>query len=168
MNAVWASSDAALNLISQGQDADESMTNAVTQIGEAIQVQQSGAVNSVTVAGSLQSEAGCPDDWQPQCESTFLTDQGDGIWTGTFSLPAGSYEYKMALNADWAENYGAEGARDGGNIACSCAGCRRRCDLHLRPQHTPDHRQREQSSIMSGHMPEIGVCLLLQQGFKAG
>jgi len=117
MNAVWASSDAALNLISQGQDADESMTNAVTQIGQAIQVQQSGAVNSVTVAGSLQSEAGCPDDWQPQCESTFLTDQGDGIWTGTFSLPAGSYEYKMALNADWAENYGAEGARDGGNIA---------------------------------------------------
>jgi hypothetical protein len=23
----------------------------------------------------------------------------------------------MALNADWAENYGADGARDGGNIA---------------------------------------------------
>lgn len=116
MNAVWASSDAALNLISQGEDPVESMTNAVTQIGEAIVVQQSGAVNSVTVAGSLQDEAGCAGDWDPTCTNTFLTDDGTGVWTGTFSLPAGEYEYKMALNADWAENYGAEGARDGANI----------------------------------------------------
>jgi len=116
MNAVWASSDAALNLISTGEDPVESMNNAVTQIGEAIVVQQSGATNSVTVAGSLQDEAGCAADWDPTCENTFLTDDGTGVWTGTFSLPAGEYEYKMALNADWAENYGADGARDGGNI----------------------------------------------------
>jgi len=116
MNAVWASSDAALNLISQGEDPVDSMTNAVTQIGEAIVVQQSGATNSVTVAGSMQDEAGCAADWDPTCENTFLSDDGTGIWTGTFTLPAGEYEYKFALNADWAENYGADGARDGGNI----------------------------------------------------
>jgi maltose-binding protein MalE len=112
MNAVWASSDAALTLISQGEDPVESMNNAVAQIGDAIKVQQSGAVNSVTVAGSMQSEAGCAADWDPACETTFLADQGDGVWTGTFSLPAGEYEYKAALNADWAESYGANGGAD--------------------------------------------------------
>src|SRR5258705_307704 len=31
------------------------------------------APHSVTVAGSLQSELGCPDDWQPGCATTHLT-----------------------------------------------------------------------------------------------
>jgi arabinogalactan oligomer / maltooligosaccharide transport system substrate-binding protein len=116
MNAVWASSDAALNLISQGEDAVESMNNAVTQIGEAIVVQQTGATNSITIAGSMQDEAGCAADWDPKCENTFLTNDGTGIWTGTFTLPAGEYEYKFALNADWAENYGLNNESNGGNI----------------------------------------------------
>ena len=28
--------------------------------------------SSVTVAGSLQSELGCPGDWQPECGTTHL------------------------------------------------------------------------------------------------
>lgn len=116
MNAVWASSDAALTLISQGEDPVESYTVAVEQIADAIEVQQSGALNSVTLVGSLQDEAGCGGDWDPTCETTFLEDQGDGVWTGTFTLPAGEYEYKVAMNADWAENYGADGEQDGANI----------------------------------------------------
>ena len=44
------------------------------------------APTSVTVAGSLQSELGCPGDWQPECASTFLTyDANDDVWQGTFS-----------------------------------------------------------------------------------
>ena len=31
-------------------------------------------------------------------------------------LPAGRYEYKAALNGNWDENYGADGARNGSNI----------------------------------------------------
>ena len=27
---------------------------------------------SVTVAGSLNSEMGCPEDWQPACEAAFM------------------------------------------------------------------------------------------------
>jgi maltose/maltodextrin transport system substrate-binding protein/arabinogalactan oligomer/maltooligosaccharide transport system substrate-binding protein len=122
MGAVWAASDSALTLISQGEDPVASMENAVTQIGEAIVKLQTGAVDSVTIAGSLQDEVGCPGDWQPECDKTFLSDEdGDGVWTGTFKLPAGDYEYKAALNGGWAENYGAEGAKDGANIPLSLA-----------------------------------------------
>ena len=73
--------------------------------------------NSVTVAGSLQSELGCPDDWQPGCAATHLAfDTSDGQWHGTFTLPAGSYEWKVAINDSWDENYGAGGASGGGNL----------------------------------------------------
>ena len=73
--------------------------------------------DSVTVAGSLQSELGCPDDWQPGCAATHLAfDTSDGQWHGTFTLPAGSYEWKVAINDAWDENYGAGGASGGGNL----------------------------------------------------
>ena len=72
---------------------------------------------SVTVAGSLQSEAGCPTDWDPTCATTHLTyDAGDDVWQGTFALPAGSYEYKAALNDAWDENYGLHAVAGGANI----------------------------------------------------
>ena len=58
---------------------------------------------SVTIAGSLQSEAGCGGDWDPACATTHLAyDANDDVWQGSFSLPAGSYDYKAALNI-WQE-----------------------------------------------------------------
>src|SRR5438045_2695447 len=61
---------------------------------------------SVTIAGSLQSEAGCPGDWDPTCATTHLTfDTADDVWQGTFALPAGAYEYKAEINDAWDENY---------------------------------------------------------------
>jgi glucan 1,4-alpha-glucosidase len=72
---------------------------------------------AVTIAGSLQSEAGCPGDWDPACAATHLAfDAADDVWQGTFSLPAGSYEYKAALNDAWTENYGLHAQQDGANI----------------------------------------------------
>ena len=71
----------------------------------------------VTIAGSLQSETGCPGDWQPECTATQLTYQGNGLYAGTFTVPAGSYEYKVALGGSWTENYGAGGVAGGDNIA---------------------------------------------------
>src|SRR5690606_23201509 len=54
---------------------------------------------SVTIAGSLQSELGCPGDWDPSCAVTNLAyDASDEVWQGSFSLPAGAFEYKAALN----------------------------------------------------------------------
>jgi pullulanase len=75
-------------------------------------------VASVTIVGSLQSELGCPGDWQPDCASTHLTfDTDDDVWQGTFSVPAGAWEYKAALNDNWTENYGANAQMDGANIS---------------------------------------------------
>ncbi|MCU0511489.1 MAG: pullulanase-type alpha-1,6-glucosidase [Anaerolineae bacterium] len=71
----------------------------------------------VTIPGTLQSVLGCPGDWQPECEATALTyDAAADLWTGTFALPAGSYEYKVALNGSWTDNYGANGEKGGANI----------------------------------------------------
>jgi hypothetical protein len=48
---------------------------------------------SVTIAGSLQSELGCPGDWQPECAATNLTpDTDDGVWQATFTVPTGDWE----------------------------------------------------------------------------
>jgi len=72
---------------------------------------------TVTVAGSLQSEAGCPGDWDPACAVTHLAyDANDDVWQGSFSLPAGAYEYKAALNDSWDENYGLNAEPNGSNI----------------------------------------------------
>jgi glycosidase len=74
--------------------------------------------SSVTIAGSLQSELGCPDDWQPDCAATHLAfDADDTVWQGTFLIPAGDWEYKAALNDSWDENYGANAEQNGANIA---------------------------------------------------
>ncbi len=65
--------------------------------------------STVTVAGTVQSLLGCPGDWQPECEATMLTfDVESGLWTATFELPAGSYEYKIAFDGSWTISYGLE------------------------------------------------------------
>jgi hypothetical protein len=80
------------------------------------------APSSVTLVGSLQSEMGCPGDWQPDCAATHLAfDAADDVWQGTFALPAGAWEYKVALDNDWAENYGANAQANGPNIALNLA-----------------------------------------------
>src|SRR3954469_14324350 len=78
--------------------------------------------STVTIAGSLQSEAGCGGDWDPGCATTHLAyDAADDVWQGTFTLPAGSYEYKAALNDSWNENYGLHAGLNGANIPTSVA-----------------------------------------------
>ena len=75
-------------------------------------------VNSVTVAGSLQTEMGCAEDWSPPCTVSRLAfDTTDGQWHGTWTLPEGGYEWKVALNGTWDVNYGAGGAAGGSNLA---------------------------------------------------
>ncbi|QAT81934.1 alpha-1,6-glucosidase [Corallococcus coralloides] len=60
-----------------------------------------------TVAGTLQKQLGCPDDWQPGCLRTMMQDpDGDGIYTFTTkALTAGTYECKVALDEDWGTAY---------------------------------------------------------------
>jgi len=76
--------------------------------------------SSVTIAGSLQSELGCPGDWQPDCAATHLGfDPADGVWQGTFTVPAGNWEYKAPVNDSWSENYGRYAQQNGPNIPLS-------------------------------------------------
>ena len=64
---------------------------------------------TVTVAGSLQSELGCAGDWDPTCAATDLAETSPGVFTATFTVPGGSYEFKIAHNHAWDESYGAGG-----------------------------------------------------------
>ncbi|MFJ8694692.1 pullulanase X25 domain-containing protein [Streptomyces roseolilacinus] len=73
---------------------------------------------AVSVPGTFNSENGCAGDWSTDCAQAQLTARtdGSGAWSKTFSLPAGSYSYKAAINKSWAENYGAKAQHFGADI----------------------------------------------------
>jgi pullulanase-type alpha-1,6-glucosidase len=65
---------------------------------------------------------GCSGDWQPDCAATALSyNAAFDLWSARFDLPAGDYEYKVALNGTWDENYGLNATRNGANIPLSLA-----------------------------------------------
>ncbi|WPB78414.1 pullulanase-type alpha-1,6-glucosidase [Archangium violaceum] len=67
-----------------------------------------------TVAGSFQSEVGCPGDWAPSCLRSMMQDpDGDGIYVYSATIPAGGYAFKVALNEGWDTAY------PGGDVAFS-------------------------------------------------
>lgn len=81
-----------------------------------------GGTTSVTIAGSMQSEIGCPGDWQPECASAHLMyDADDDVWQNTWDIPAGSWAYKAALNDSWDVNYGLNATQNGANIPLNLA-----------------------------------------------
>ncbi len=78
---------------------------------------------TVTIAGTMQSELGCDGDWMPSCAITNLTfDANSGIWKGTFEVTPGNDQdkkgprYKVALNGTWDENYGMNAKQGGADI----------------------------------------------------
>src|SRR5436190_3033802 len=73
------------------------------------------AQNKVVIPGTFQRELGCSADWMPDCDNTALTfNSSTGLWTGTFSIPAGCHQYKVAINGSWDISYGENGG--GANI----------------------------------------------------
>ncbi|MEP6798047.1 MAG: alpha-amylase family glycosyl hydrolase, partial [Lapillicoccus sp.] len=78
------------------------------------------ADRTATVAGSLQSELGCAADWDPTCTATDLTPvAGGSAFSADFAVPAGSYEFKVAINHTFDESYGSAA---GGNVAITIQG----------------------------------------------
>ncbi len=72
---------------------------------------------TVTIPGNLQESQGCPSNWQPACPNTQLSlIETANVWKGTFDMVIGDYEYKVALNETWDENYGENAQRNGANI----------------------------------------------------
>lgn len=117
MGSVWGSWNDGVVLAMQNElSAEQAMSDAATQIRSIIGGAFAGMVN---VPGSWQAAAGCPGDWQPDCEVTALTLGDDGLYSGTFDLPAGDYEAKVALDGGWTINYGVDGVADGDNYQFS-------------------------------------------------
>lgn len=76
----------------------------------------------VTVPGSHNAAMGCTADWEPGCEEARLTSTNGLVYSGSFTIPPGSYEYKVAVGGSWDENYGAGGAPGGANITYTVTG----------------------------------------------
>jgi glycosidase len=68
-----------------------------------------------TLVGNLQDELGHTGEWDPSATTTDMQPIGNNFYVLTGTLPAGSYEYKIAVNRSWDENYGY-GGRNGGNF----------------------------------------------------
>lgn len=77
----------------------------------------------LTIPGSHGTAIGC-EDWQPGCAGSELEQRGDGLYEGTFTIPAMSYSYKYAFGANWDNNYGVGGVHNSaeGNYAYTHAG----------------------------------------------
>ncbi|KAA0548562.1 amylopullulanase [Bacillus sp. BGMRC 2118] len=85
--------------------------NSVFTIGEGATPER-----TVTLVGSLQDELGASADWSPGDSTTNLIPKGNNFYEFTGQLPPGDYEYKIAINGKWDENYGANGNAGGENI----------------------------------------------------
>ena len=111
MGAVWASWADALTLVGQGDDPAATFDVAVDQIATAIDLVQAEE-RVAGVPGDFQDEVGCEADWNPACEVTLMTPHGEGIYTLTLTVPAGDWQYKVAMNGGWDESYGPDGCSD--------------------------------------------------------
>ncbi|MDX1908295.1 MAG: T9SS type A sorting domain-containing protein [Bacteroidia bacterium] len=60
---------------------------------------QTVSADGVHVAGNFQVAAGFASDWTPNI--TPLTNEGNGLYTVTISVPAGTYEYKYINGNAW-------------------------------------------------------------------
>ena len=108
MGAVWSDWGNALTFIFDGSKTPEqAYTDAARNIQ--IAISSKGMVN---VPGSYQTKVGCASDWMPYCAQTALTLGEDGKYTGTFTIPAGDYECKVALDGGWATSYGVGDANE--------------------------------------------------------
>jgi glycosidase len=87
-----------------------------------------GAVNKtqtssnlkVIFPGTIQGALGAK-DWNPNGQETRALEVSPGVFELVVMLPKGKYEFKVALNGTWGENYGADAKRDGANIKLEVA-----------------------------------------------
>ncbi|MDD2522242.1 MAG: extracellular solute-binding protein [Anaerolineaceae bacterium] len=114
MGKVWGDWGNALTFIFDGSKTPaEAYTFAQEAIVAAIALDTEGMVN---LPGSWQSAAGFACEWDPKCADTAMTLGDDGLYTATFTIPAGDYEVKVALDGGWDTNYGVDGVAGGDNI----------------------------------------------------
>ena len=117
MGSVWSAWNNGIALALTGDlTPEQSMKDAAEQVRALIMGALAGMVN---LPGSFQDKAGCGAQWDPACPATAMEKGDDGLYHLTVELPAGDYEYKVALNGDWTVNFGSDGAQDGPNYKFS-------------------------------------------------
>lgn len=96
------------------------MSNGAGDVNTA-EVGAAGAADNVlvTIPGSHNVAMGCDADWAPGCDKAALTRDATGVYSATFTLPAGDYQYKVAEGGSWDTSFGAGGAAGGANISYS-------------------------------------------------
>lgn len=70
----------------------------------------------VILPGTLQSALGGK-EWDPDGETTQMTEVAPGVFELVVELPKGNYQYKVARNGGWGENWGVGFAAGGGNLS---------------------------------------------------
>jgi hypothetical protein len=136
MASVWGSWGNAVRFVILGElSPEQAFSDAGTQIrtliaGGTIAPAITGkgdtppedGPQAVSIPGTIQTKLGCSSDWTPDCEEAQLAYSANSdVWLGSFQIEAGDYEYKVAINGTWDENYGAMGVPGGDNIALSLA-----------------------------------------------
>jgi hypothetical protein len=113
MGSVWSAANNGIALAVTGeQTPEQAMKDAAAQVRTLI----AGAlVGMVNLPGSYQKLSGCGGDWDPACPATAMEKGDDGLYRLTVQVPAGDYEFKVAMNGDWTLNYGSDGAENGPN-----------------------------------------------------
>ncbi len=113
MGKVWGDWGNALTFILNGEKTpEEAYTFAQEAIVASIASDTTGMVN---LPGSWQSTVSdC--EWDPACADTAMELGDDGLYYATFTIPAGDYEIKVALDGGWDTNYGVDGVAGGDNI----------------------------------------------------
>ncbi len=119
MGSVWTAWNNGITLALNGeQEPAASMGDAATQIRNLILGALAGMVN---LPGTFQDVVGCGAEWDPACEDSAMVLGDDGLYTFTAALPAGDYEYKVAMDGAWTLNYGSDGAEGGPNYTFTLA-----------------------------------------------
>ena len=117
MGSVWSAWNNGIALATAGtQTAEAAMTDAASQVRSLIAGALAGMVN---LPGSWQDKAGCGAQWDPACEATAMELGDDGLYHLVVQIPAGDYEFKVALDGAWTVNYGSDGLQDGPNYTLS-------------------------------------------------
>ncbi len=113
MGSVWSAADNGITLAVTGEMTPaDAMKDAATQIRTLI----AGAlVGMVNLPGDYQDKAGCGASWDPACEATAMKKGDNGLYTLSVELPAGTYQFKVALDGAWTVNYGSDGKEGGPN-----------------------------------------------------
>jgi len=117
MGSVWTAADNGITLAVTGeQTSEQAMKDAAAQVRALISGAFAGMVN---LPGTFQSKVGCGADWDPACQATAMEKGDDGLYKLTVQLPAGDYEYKVAMDGAWTLSYGSDGTTGGGNYSLS-------------------------------------------------